>query len=142
MFTNHVISATMTWTVHENVLPDKLSVVLIRREHVGFHILFGGLDGQGSNHIVGFEAVSLQDRDMEGSQDFLDNRHTLCDIFRRFLSLGLISREGFMAESLSVIECYTEVIRPFFCDDFMQRVDETEYGRGVESLGIDARRTD
>ena len=47
-----------------------------------------------------------------------------------------------MAESLSVIECYTEVIRPFFCDDFMQRVDETEYGRGVESLGIDARRTD
>ena len=54
----------MSWTVHEHIGADELSIVLVGCEHVGSNALAAGLGRQCTYDIVGLESICLQDRDV------------------------------------------------------------------------------
>ena len=115
--------------VHEYVLADQLSVVFVGSHHISGNAAFPGFRGQCSDDIVGFISGHFKDRNAIGTDNILDNRDGETDHFRRFLTLCLVFRIGFMTERRACrIECYTDVSGVFLFQDILQCIDKSEDG--------------
>ena len=137
MLANLVVTTAVPWPEHEHVFPDKLSVVLVGREHVSLHAGFPGLRGERANHVVGLKALGNEDGYVHSSQNVLYDRHREFYVLWCLLPLGLVRRESLVAERLSLVESHTEVIGAFLVEYFFQRIAESQHRRRVEPLGVD-----
>ena len=53
--------------------------------------------------------------------------------------MRLVSREGFAAEGRAMgVEGHAQMGGLLFADDFVERIDEADDGRRVQTLGVDA----
>ena len=140
---HHLKASRMSGSVHEDVSAHQLAVILVGSHHVGGYSLSSGFGGQGSYDIVGLKSRHLEQRDAVGLYDVFYDGHGQAYGFRRLLALGFVLYVGFVTESgAGGVERHADMCGIFFLQHFLQRVDKSQYGRCVESFGIDARIPD
>ena len=72
-FTQRLIAASMTWTEHKDPRPNQLPVVFVWGKHESIDSIGTEPGGNGSDDIIGFEAVYLQNRDAHRLENLLDD---------------------------------------------------------------------
>ena len=122
-----------------SLVGDELSVVLVGRHHECVDAFEVGFVRYGADDVVRLKSIHLQDRDMIGSEDILDDRHSQSDVLRSLLSLRFISRESLVSERLSVVESDGEMSWFFLGQYLVERIAEAHYRARIHSFGIDAR---
>ena len=139
-FIERFITTTMTGTIDEDILLHQLSIILVRRKHIGRNAGFTALGGQCADDIIRLEAIYLKHRYSHGGKNLFDDGHRGANILRCFFTLRLISRECLGTEGGSMrVESYPQMRRLLLFKYFMKGVTESHDGRCVQSFGIDAR---
>ncbi len=112
-----------------------MAVVLVGCHHVGGEPLCGGHAAESADHVVCLEARDLENRYAVGIHYLLDYGKGEGYVFGLCLALGLVFGVKFMAESAPLgVETHGYVCRILLLQDLMQRIAESEDGRGVEPL--------
>ena len=125
---HRLVTAAMPGAEDVDVFSHQLPIVLVGREHIGFHALRPHPLGHGAYHVVGLIAVHLQNRDAIGGKYILDDGHGALDVFWSLFSLCLIFRERLIAEGQSVVESHAYVGGFFLGQHLVERIAETHYG--------------
>ena len=131
----------MARSVHKHVRLDELSIVLVGCEHIGFNLFFACFGGQSANDVICFKPLHLQDGDVHGLKNLLNDGHSGFDVFGCFLPLSFIGRKDFMAKSFPMVESHSYIVGLLFVDDFLKGVAESHDGRSVQSFRVDSWRT-
>ena len=127
--THRLVTTAMAGPELIHMTAHQLAIVLVGGEHIGVNTDGIGLFCQCTNHVVGFEAIGLEDGDAHGAQDIFDDRHTHADVFWCLLALRFIGGERLAAEGGSVgIESHAQVGGLFLGHHLVQGVHETHDG--------------
>lgn len=138
--TAHLEVATEERFVYKDVGRDQLAVVFVGGHHVGVEAGLFGLLGQRAYYVVGLVARHLDDGYAVGAYDFLDDGHRLAYDFGRLFALGLVLLVGLVPEGgAGRVEAHGDVRGVLLAQYLFEGVDKAEDGRGVDSLGVDAR---
>ena len=140
---HHLVAATMTRSVDVGQLSNQLPIVFIGGEHVALYTDGICLFSQGSDDIVGLEAIDLKDRNVIRTEYIFDDGNGLVDVLWRCVTLGFIGRKSLAAERRTMrVEGHADMRWLLLLQHFIQRVTETDNGRGVLTFGIDTRVLD
>jgi len=102
-----------------------------------------GLAGEGADDVIGLEPLFGEHGDVERFEQFLDGGNGGADLFRGVFALGFVFRIFIVAERRAGdIEGDGNVCGLLLFEDFEQRIEEAEEGRGVAPLGVDHRIAD
>ena len=124
---------------HVYAVCHQLSVILVGRHHHGVYSPFVGLACQCAYHIIGLEALYLQQGDTVGLQYLFDVRDSQADSLWSLLSLSLVLRISFMAKGAARrVEGNTQMGRLLFLNHFFQSIRKAKDGRCVLSARVDA----
>ena len=137
---------------HLHLAGDQLQHVFVVRDHEDIVALFGGLPGQGADHIIGLKTLGLQDGDAKGFQRPADEGQLLGQVRGHFGAVGFVTtvvelvkglrldvpfaHRGDAARALIAkdgtahIEDGGEILRLKVAAEFVDHVDEDEGGRG------------
>ena len=119
----------------------ELAIVFVGRHHIGEIAAGLGHTAESAYDVVGLKARHLNHGDAVGPQNFFYIRNRRRDILGLLLALGFILGIGFMAEGVALgVEAHGDVARILLLEDFVERVAESEDGRGVETGRGVARR--
>ena len=132
--TYHIVASAMPWTIHVDVLSDKLTVVLVGRKHKGGNALAACQRCHRTDNVVRLEAIDLQDRYAHGFENLLYVGNRQLYVFWCFLSLCLILGECLVSEGETMVESHGNVCGIFLCQHFVQRVAETHNSRCIHSF--------
>ena len=137
---HHFVAAAMPWAIDAHALRYQLAIVFVGCQHESVQpVDRTGLFGECAHHVVGLEAVSLQDGYAVSLQDVFDDGHGALDIFWCGFTLRFVVWEGLAAEGRAVgVEGYADMCGLLLVEHLLQRVEKTHDGRCVEPLGIDA----
>ena len=125
--------------IHEDVGRYQLSVVLVGGHHVGIEILLLGQFGQGAYHVVGLEAGHLDDGDVVGLDNLLDDGHRVAYHLGCLLTLGLVLLVGLVTEGGTLgVEPHGDVRRILFLEQLFECIDKPQNGRSVYTFGVDS----
>ena len=125
----------MTGTENEDVVFHQLTVILVGREHIGLYASRSSLRRQRADDVVGLVAIHLENGDVVGLEDVLDDGHTRADILGSLLALRLVFRESLVAERRSVrVESHTDMRWFLLFKHLVERVAKAHNGRGVQAL--------
>ena len=129
--------------VLQHAVGHELSVVLVGRHHVGEVALGLGHAAERADDVVGLVAVDFYHRDAVGREYLLDVRDGGGDVLGLLLALRLVLGVGLMAESAALgVEAGGNVAGVLLFQNLLQRVAESEDGRGVQSGRCKARRAE
>ena len=73
LFTERLVAAAMPGAVHMDIGPDQLAVVFVGSEHKSIDSIGTEPGGYRADDIVCLETVCLQDRDVHGFENLLDD---------------------------------------------------------------------
>ena len=122
---------------HAGPVVHQLEHVLVVGDYGGFPAVFAGLPGQGSDDVVGFEAVQLQDGDPHGLTELPNHRELGGQIFGHPGSIGLVLLVGLMPKGgLFGVEDDGQVIGLVLSDQLAQHGRESIDGVGGMALAV------
>ena len=99
--THQFEAACMTGTIHEHMLGNELSIVLVRRSHIDLKSVLFSLLGERTDHIIRFKTRHFENRYIHSLQKLLYDRHSFLDILGCLRPLGLILLVCLVPESTS-----------------------------------------
>ena len=133
----------MTGTIHEHMVGDELSVVLIRRSHIDLKTSFFALLRERADDVIRFKTGYFQHGYIHGFQNLLDHRHRLADVFRRLGTLRFVLLVRLMTERAALrIKSHPDMCGVDFLEQVLQRDAKTKDSRGVLPFAVHARRAD
>src|SRR5690606_3099288 len=117
-----------------------LAEILVGRHHINTETLLFGTLCQGTDDVVGFEAIHFEYGDVKASYDLLDLWRSITNILRGLLPRGFVFFKELIAEGWrGGIESHGNVCGLLLLKYFQECVREPEGHRRVVTLGIDAR---
>ena len=121
--------------IHESVVVDQLTVVLVGCHHVGCESFGCGFPGESANYVVGLVAFHLYGRNAVSLQQALDPGHTHGNVLGLFVASGFVFRIFLMAESLASrrVETHSDIVGILFAQNLVESIAEAENGCSIES---------
>ena len=127
--------------VNLTVVAYQLAVVLVGRHHEDLVSGFDAFLRQGADHVVGFVAFDLQNRNAHRLQHPFHIGDRKQDILGSLGAVGLVLGENLAAETAALgVERHAQQVGPFAFLDVAQEFDESEYHGGIHSRAV-AHRT-
>ena len=123
--------------VHPHVRPHELPIILVGRHHENADFIGRKPPCQGTNYVVCLEFGNLNDRDVVGLENFLDDRYCEADALGRFFALCLVFRVDLVSKRTSFrVESHSNIVRILLFQHLFERVDEAHNGRSVFAFTV------
>jgi hypothetical protein len=132
-----VVIALAAGFPHEGLVGDELGEVLVRGDHEGLEAgAFRAFDER-ADDVIRFEAVDLENRDVEGAAERFDMRDGGGEFLRHFIALRLVGRVFDVARSRrGGVEGDADMGGIFLFENGEQRIDEPVKRGGVDSFRV------
>ena len=124
---------------HANFVAHQLGKIFVWGHHEDVESLLFGTFGQTSNQVVRLISGRLKHRDAHAFEDAHNPRNTQLDVFRRFVTIGLVRLELLGSQCGSRGVKHHGQVRGFLrANDLHQGVCEAKHRRRVHAFGVDA----
>ena len=128
---------------HERPCGDELRKVLVRSHHERLKPRRLSPFYQGADHVIGFEAIDLEHRDVKRAAERLDVRDGCGEFLGHFVAVRLVRWKLDMPRGGSRgVKRNPDVARLFIFQNGQQRGDEAIQSGGIDALGIADRGLD
>ncbi len=104
------------WEFDARVVVHQLQQVAVAGDDV-YRDLVAHLPGDGAQHVVGLEALALQNGDVQGADDLLDARDLHVEFVGHLLARALVLTEQVIAKRRAQVEADGQVVRRVVTQD-------------------------